>query len=206
MSLCDCSNIDTTTISPIEFSGSLIKFRFIDIDVNVTVNLESGDFLFIPGFKNSDSVAHINIPKNFLNELFLFNITNHDLKNYKWDNMKYAMDSSKWMDVSFCNAIVNKTNTINPNARFKYVHLDFTRYLIKSITNSIYQNGVFRNKDSFIQKSGQVAGNLNAGMVENLGELLFKKYIVPFEISSILFIASMVGAVLLAKREKPIID
>lgn len=61
-------------------------------------------------------------------------------------------------------------------------------------------------KDSFIQKSGQVSGNLNAGMVENLGELLFKKYIVPFEISSILFIASMVGAVLLAKREKPIID
>jgi NADH-quinone oxidoreductase subunit J len=61
-------------------------------------------------------------------------------------------------------------------------------------------------KDSFIQKTGQVAGNLNAGMVENLGELLFKKYIVPFEISSILFIASMVGAVLLAKREKPIID
>ena len=46
----------------------------------------------------------------------------------------------------------------------------------------------------------------NMGLVKNLGDLLFHKYIVPFEVSSILFIASMVGAILLAKREKPIID
>ncbi len=45
-----------------------------------------------------------------------------------------------------------------------------------------------------------------AGLVENLGKLLFSKYLVPFEISSILFIAAMVGAVLLAKREKQVID
>ncbi|MEI8116790.1 MAG: NADH-quinone oxidoreductase subunit J [Flavobacteriia bacterium] len=46
----------------------------------------------------------------------------------------------------------------------------------------------------------------DAGLVEKLGKLLFSKYLVPFEISSILFIAAMVGAVLLAKREKQIID
>jgi len=44
------------------------------------------------------------------------------------------------------------------------------------------------------------------GLVENLGKLLFKKYVLPFEISSILFIAAMVGAVLLAKRDKQMID
>jgi NADH-quinone oxidoreductase subunit J len=44
------------------------------------------------------------------------------------------------------------------------------------------------------------------GMVENLGQLLFTKYVLPFEMSSILFIAAMVGAVLLAKREKQIIE
>jgi NADH-quinone oxidoreductase subunit J len=44
------------------------------------------------------------------------------------------------------------------------------------------------------------------GLVENLGTLLFSKYVVPFEISSILFISAMVGAVLLAKREKQHID
>jgi NADH-quinone oxidoreductase subunit J len=46
----------------------------------------------------------------------------------------------------------------------------------------------------------------DAGLVEKLGKLLFSKYLVPFEISSILFIAARVGAVLLAKREKQIID
>ena len=44
------------------------------------------------------------------------------------------------------------------------------------------------------------------GLVENLGMLLFTKYVLPFEVSSILFISAMVGAVLLAKREKQIID
>jgi NADH-quinone oxidoreductase subunit J len=42
--------------------------------------------------------------------------------------------------------------------------------------------------------------------VQNLGQLLFSKYVLPFEVSSVLFIASMVGAVLLAKREKQVID
>jgi NADH-quinone oxidoreductase subunit J len=50
-----------------------------------------------------------------------------------------------------------------------------------------------------IQKSG-------TGLVEQLGNKLFTDYLVPFEISSILFISAMVGAVLLAKREKPQID
>lgn len=44
------------------------------------------------------------------------------------------------------------------------------------------------------------------GLVKNLGNLLFTKYVLPFEISSILFIAAMVGAVLLAKRDKQMID
>jgi NADH-quinone oxidoreductase subunit J len=46
------------------------------------------------------------------------------------------------------------------------------------------------------------ASSENAGLVENLGQLLFTKYVLPFEVSSILFIAAMVGAVLLAKRDK----
>lgn len=44
------------------------------------------------------------------------------------------------------------------------------------------------------------------GLVENLGLLLFNKYVLPFETSSVLFIAAMVGAVLLSKKEKQIID
>lgn len=41
----------------------------------------------------------------------------------------------------------------------------------------------------------------NIGLVKNLGKVLFKEYLLPFEISSILLLTAMVGAVLLAKKE-----
>ncbi len=59
-------------------------------------------------------------------------------------------------------------------------------------------------KDAVIYTSEGVANNV--GLVENLGKALFETYVLPFEISSILFIAAMVGAVLLAKREKQTIE
>lgn len=40
----------------------------------------------------------------------------------------------------------------------------------------------------------------SAGLVKSLGKLLFTKYLVPFELTGILFLAAMVGAVLLGKR------
>lgn len=39
------------------------------------------------------------------------------------------------------------------------------------------------------------------GLVENLGKVLFTDYVVPFEISGILFLAAMVGAVLVGKKD-----
>lgn len=57
---------------------------------------------------------------------------------------------------------------------------------------------------TFVQ--GVAAQGGNQGLVENLGQLLFTKYVLPFEVSSVLFIAAMVGAVLLSKKEKQIID
>lgn len=44
------------------------------------------------------------------------------------------------------------------------------------------------------------------GLVEQLGLLLFNKYVLPFEVSSILFISAMVGAVLLSKKENQVIE
>ena len=41
----------------------------------------------------------------------------------------------------------------------------------------------------------------HTGLVGNLGKVLFKDFVVPFEIAGILFLAAMVGAVLLAKRD-----
>jgi NADH-quinone oxidoreductase subunit J len=39
------------------------------------------------------------------------------------------------------------------------------------------------------------------GLIQNLGKVLFNHYVVPFEISSILFLSAMVGAVVIGKRD-----
>ena len=39
------------------------------------------------------------------------------------------------------------------------------------------------------------------GLVKNLGKVLFSEFLLPFEISSVLLLSAMVGAVLLAKKE-----
>ncbi|PWJ59981.1 NADH-quinone oxidoreductase subunit J [Dyadobacter jejuensis] len=39
------------------------------------------------------------------------------------------------------------------------------------------------------------------GMIESLGHLLFKDYLLPFELISILLLVAMIGAVMLGKRE-----
>lgn len=46
-----------------------------------------------------------------------------------------------------------------------------------------------------------VQGDAEVGLVKNLGKVLFKEFLLPFEISSILLLTAMVGAVLLAKKE-----
>lgn len=47
----------------------------------------------------------------------------------------------------------------------------------------------------------QTPGNPEMGYVENIGKILYTKYVLPFEIASILFITAMIGAVVLAKKE-----
>ena len=43
--------------------------------------------------------------------------------------------------------------------------------------------------------------NSSVGLVENLGNSLYKEYMLPFEISAILFLSAMVGAVYLSKKD-----
>jgi NADH-quinone oxidoreductase subunit J len=40
------------------------------------------------------------------------------------------------------------------------------------------------------------------GLVKNLGKILFHEYLLPFEFASVLFLTSMVGVVLLGKKEQ----
>ncbi len=46
-----------------------------------------------------------------------------------------------------------------------------------------------------------VGGEHTMGLVKNLGNILFTEYLFPFEVSSVLFLAAMVGAVMLGKNE-----
>ncbi|MCC6251781.1 MAG: NADH-quinone oxidoreductase subunit J [Bacteroidia bacterium] len=45
------------------------------------------------------------------------------------------------------------------------------------------------------------AANQSAGLIKNLGHVLYNDYMLPFEMASILFLTAMVGAVLLGKNE-----
>ena len=44
--------------------------------------------------------------------------------------------------------------------------------------------------------------NNQVGLVKNLGKVLFGDFLLPFEISSVLFLSAMVGAVMLGKKDK----
>jgi NADH-quinone oxidoreductase subunit J len=40
------------------------------------------------------------------------------------------------------------------------------------------------------------------GLIKNLGQVLFNDYVLPFEISSVLFLSAMIGAVVISKKEQ----
>jgi len=42
--------------------------------------------------------------------------------------------------------------------------------------------------------------NADMGSVKNLGKILFSEYLLPFEVSSALFLSAMIGAVMLGKK------
>jgi len=39
------------------------------------------------------------------------------------------------------------------------------------------------------------------GLISNLGKVLFTEYVLPFEISSVLFLSSMIGAIIIGKKD-----
>jgi NADH-quinone oxidoreductase subunit J len=44
-------------------------------------------------------------------------------------------------------------------------------------------------------------GSGDIGLIKNLGNMLFTEYVIPFEISSVLFLSAMVGAVVIGKKD-----
>ena len=56
-------------------------------------------------------------------------------------------------------------------------------------------------RNSEMQGQSAEVNTGDIGLIKNLGKELFSTYVVPFEISSVLFISAMVGAVMIGKKE-----
>ena len=56
-------------------------------------------------------------------------------------------------------------------------------------------------KDTHTKQELAMVNGGNIGLIKNLGKELFTTYVVPFEISSVLFLSAMVGAVVIGKKE-----
>lgn len=56
-------------------------------------------------------------------------------------------------------------------------------------------------KNTDIKQQQALVNGGSIGLIKNLGKELFSTYVVPFEISSILFLSAMVGAVVIGKKE-----
>jgi len=61
---------------------------------------------------------------------------------------------------------------------------------------------IFKLANAHIDVAQDATRDSQIGMVENLGQVLFSRFIVPFELVSVLFLSAMVGAVMLGRREK----
>ena len=58
--------------------------------------------------------------------------------------------------------------------------------------------GTLRGASQIVQRTG----GAEIGLVKNLGQVLFNEFLFPFEISSILLLAAMVGVVMVGKDEE----
>jgi len=58
--------------------------------------------------------------------------------------------------------------------------------------------GALRKSAGVASPGGQ---DSQIGMIKNLGQVLYNDFMLPFEVSSILFLVAMVGAVMLGKKE-----
>jgi NADH-quinone oxidoreductase subunit J len=60
---------------------------------------------------------------------------------------------------------------------------------------------VFVTRDIRTNAAPIEMGDGNIGLIEELGKKLFTDYVIPFEISSVLFLSAIVGAVVLGRKE-----
>lgn len=65
----------------------------------------------------------------------------------------------------------------------------------------IVLTAAFKQTTNFTHNTLAVVYTNQVGTLKNLGQTLFKDFLLPFEISSLLFLGAIIGAVILGKKE-----
>ena len=71
------------------------------------------------------------------------------------------------------------------------------------ITGGLFFLVILASTRQVLEMHPQNPFNSQIGLVSEIGQTLFHEFLLPFEISSVLYISSMVGAVMFGKRDLP---
>ncbi len=88
---------------------------------------------------------------------------------------------------------LNKDTEPQKSTRFKFIGVLTSGLLLVTMVGAMKGAGL-------VSSPGPVVENI--GLTKNLGKVLFTDFVVPFEIASILFLAAMVGAVMVGKKDQ----
>ena len=92
--------------------------------------------------------------------------------------------------------LMNLDSTTEPqkNSMLKLAGVIAGCLLLTVMVSAVRSAGEISNKQALMNEG-------DIGLIQNLGKVLFTQYVIPFELSSILFLSAMVGAVVIGKKE-----
>lgn len=92
--------------------------------------------------------------------------------------------------------LMNLNAETEPPQKRKYL---LVAGLISGLSLLLVLLAAFRKSSEGLQAVQLNSGDI--GLIANLGKTLFTHYVFPFEISSVLFLSAMIGAVIIGKKE-----
>ena len=91
---------------------------------------------------------------------------------------------------------------LNPEREAKFLSLAHPRTMIVTLLSITFIGMIFSLVTGSVRYIGEAASSVgDLGTTRNIGLTLFTKYLLPFEIASLLLLVALVGAVLMTKRD-----
>tara|TARA_Y100000992_G_scaffold97913_1_gene63258 strand:+ start:815 stop:2533 length:1719 start_codon:yes stop_codon:yes gene_type:complete len=135
---------------------SIMDFIEIDLSENIT---RDPSFVVVPHdtrFDGYHSNATVYVPKDLFQDLFLVRVDKQDVLDDAFDNMKFALDTTKWCQnafvIPFHNSVVDASDALNPNARVskRNIQNDFIRSMYFDLTGSLKFSAIFHNTNPLL--------------------------------------------------------